>query len=240
MSSNNEARDKRINELSKQIAEHKATVARIAWRNFGRVYKSYVTSANELNALIVAPNAIPQLAIDISSVDQHHGKRDLYFDELTRRLHNYLSSCSTLINNSIAFMKQYQRADVGSEYSHRVSRIDCMEESKFLQDLRNNFTHKRLPPLSLSARYAQGDPKISLSVTLNSERLLKDLRWSNSQAKSYIRSREEVVLHECAESFNDEMRKLYDWLFVQFRIVNAADIEDVERLQAELSSLYGE
>ena len=206
------------------------------WRSLGRVYKAYARNSDELLSLIAAPSAMPELAIDLMAADQEN-KREQYFDELFRLLHNYLSACSTLVEHSRRLMNHYSNMDFYQEYDGRKNKVGQLGVARFLQDLRNYLLHHRIPPLSIGLSImGQADPDFTFEVILDAERLLETHDWK-VDAEEYIRARDRVVLLECVEEINEKTTNLYDWLFAQFKVIHASDIEDIQPLQEEFHAL---
>lgn len=206
------------------------------WRSLGRVYKAYGKNSDELLSLIAAPSVMPELAIDLMAVD-HEDRREQYFDELFRQLHNYLSVRNTLVDHSRRLMKHYSSMGFYQEYDGRKNKVGQLGVARFLQDLRNYLLHHRIPPLSIGLSImGQADPDFTFEVTLDTERLLETHEWK-VDAEEYIRARDRIVLLECVEEINEKTSNLYDWLFAQFKVIHASDIEDIQPLQEEFYAL---
>jgi hypothetical protein len=130
------------------------------------------------------------------------GNWNNYILELTRLLHNYLSSYSSFVDCLRTPRKALDSKDFQEEFNKQLEDRHIEERTRFVKDLRNFSQHKQLPVVSfrLSALYLKGnetvkpDKVIKESPSLRVDDLLKWDRWS-SFSKKFL---EEQLTNEMA------------------------------------------
>jgi hypothetical protein len=227
---------KRISELSLQLEGHRATTALLNWQALSRVFRGYLANSVDLLELIDAPHNNPELALRMFDEDGDILDREGYLDELFRFLHNYLSLLSTLIDHTRVLARNYQRTDFDLAYQNRVALLTQMPVASFLKNLRNYLVHYRIAPMTINMSVNQEEPNFAFRVTLNPEKLLQWKDWSQT-SKSYIRSKDTIILRDCVDEYTQHIHRLYDWMFSQFRVLHAADLADGEVIRTELLAL---
>jgi hypothetical protein len=108
--------------------------------------------------------------------------------ELTRRLHNFLASATTLMDNTRSFVIHAygKRSELYREYREAFLRtIDKSPVCKFTADLRNFFTHVGAPFIDsvMGGSAAKGRDRYTLR--LNTEKMRQSRPWS-SGGRQYI------------------------------------------------------
>jgi len=227
-------RDLRFSELLRHITEHPAQDSINRWNALERIHRVYLANQSDLLRIIDLPNAHKELGI---ALFREEAEREVYFDELYRMIHNYLSMLASLIDHSRNLLKKYESSSTQVEYKRRTDSMSRIGEAKFLKDLRNYLLHVRIPPMVLHFAMTPGPSRFDFGVRLDVEELLKYSNWS-SVAKSYLRGREVVILKECVVSYTDAIQGLYDWLFDQFEEIHGGEVADLHALQDEAYSLY--
>jgi hypothetical protein len=104
---------------------------------------------------------------------------DRYMTEVFRLLHNFVASVMTLVEHTRATMRKlYKGQPFLAEYEARVSQeFDASELAHFVQDLRDYFMHRGLPPMKARAGGA---------ILLAPMEMATWKRWSASAAPTSI------------------------------------------------------
>lgn len=235
-----EAEKEEIVALMNRIRDHDANRAFVDWDSLRRVVQAFVINGEELTTLISAPDTHPGLLRIIFS-QERVAERDVYFDELYRRLHNFLAILATLTDNARALVNKYQRTDFHLEYKNRVSELAHLPVAVFLKDFRNYLVHSRVPPLSMNVSLQRAESDLqtpSFSITLDAQRLLEWDSWK-MDSKSFLRTRKEVVLIDCVTEYTEQITELYNWMLPCYEILHAGQITELHALQDRARKLLG-
>src|SRR5215216_1579061 len=95
-----EEKGRRASELAKMISEHKGEHALGDWESLQRVYHAYLVNKEELFELINLPNDNPEFGVSLVGMSTREEVMPVFFQELFRRLHNYLAIVTTLIDHT--------------------------------------------------------------------------------------------------------------------------------------------
>jgi hypothetical protein len=138
--------------------------------------------------------------------------------ELTRRLHNFLASAKTLMDNTRAFVIHAYGKDseLFKEYVDAIRRsVDKSPVCRFTADLRNFFTHVGAPFVDsvMGGSEAQGRDRYTLR--LNVAKMRQSRPWS-SAAREYIEaSSNEIDLELYVVDYYEKIIVFQDFLQVR-------------------------
>jgi hypothetical protein len=222
-----------LSALMEHIANHRWTQSRLEWEALGRVYRAYQRNAAELLLVITDPQRDPDLALKIMSDDQAERVRDGYYDELFRHLLNYVTAVRTLFEHSRNHLKCYAHTDFAFQYASKTAHLSQEDVSDFLNRLRNYLLHCRFPPLQVNLHWSEHHNLSDFAVTLDRDSLLMWDGWTKG-AKAYIRRKDPLVIRESVEEYDAAIVGVYEWLFEQFRVVHAKDLDDLHHLQSQV------
>jgi hypothetical protein len=108
--------------------------------------------------------------------------------ELTRRLHNFLASATSLMDNTHSFVIHAygRRSDLYKEYRQALSQtIEKSIVCEFTADLRNFFTHVGAPFIDSVMGGSAAIGRERYTLRLNTEKMRRSRPWSNG-AQQYI------------------------------------------------------
>ncbi|OLP01065.1 hypothetical protein BVU76_17440 [Mycolicibacterium porcinum] len=194
---------------------------------------------------------------------------DGYMDELVRRLHNYLTSVTSLIDSQRVVMRhrwpqkgskvtteicdscgrpmptddgrsEFERTD----YAEKMAETFQTGEAVFMSKLRNYCTHYSipLPELSTTIKWEQGMPSIQQINTLQLQRD-KLLRWGGwtGPAKTYLQQQEENFdLAPIVERYVNAAGQFAAWFWAEINQRSAVLIDEITSKATELNYWYQE
>lgn len=181
----------------------------------GRFLRSHTTSAQELS--------------------------DEYVNELVRRLHNYLTSVTSLIDAQRVVMRhRWPSAKKGeyspfetTDYAAQLKETFETGEAEFMQKLRNYCTHYSIPVpgLSTSMSWEAGGPVLRVNtLQLDRDELLRWDEW-RSAATEYLRAQpERFDFALIIERYMAGTRVFFQWFWEE---VNARSSDLAAELNAK-------
>lgn len=215
-----------------EYRQHPGQVALGKWKDIQDFYVGIVL-ANEaslmqyLKAPIVNQKIRQQL---LASVGQSQ-----YGIEAARRLCNYLSSITSLVDHTRNILRNYDGSDFESMYKERVQSVKGLGESTFLKDLRNYTVHYRLPPIgyivSSTKIFDRNEPFIPLIYSGD----LSDYHGWSKSSKQYMQDHfPEIELIPLVDTYAQSINDLYSWMFDQFDAIHGDDVAESERIKLRI------
>lgn len=210
-----------------EFRNHPGQVARLKWDLLQDFYQD-VVRVNGVKLIVLA---------ELPQVDKKVRKKLLkevlsgggagYNAEITRLLYNYLASAATLADHCRRVMKEYETTNFYKKYEQKVHTFATLPESVFLKDLRNYFTHHKIPSIGLSI----GDVEF-FGEEFRHEALIytSDLddsdKWS-ATSKKYIEDNfPHVYIAGLIKIHLDGLADLYAWIFSNFDSLHKEDHEE--------------
>ncbi|MGE5694559.1 MAG: hypothetical protein ACM4D3_04785 [Candidatus Sericytochromatia bacterium] len=202
-------------------------------------------------------------------LNSHHIAREVpedYVNELVRRLHNYLTSVTSLVESRRIVMRHRWPGKAGNadiceacgrpmpskedksefeavDYSEKLAEAFETGERVFMSKLRNYCTHYSipLPQLSTTWTWERGVG----SMTVNTLQLDRDkpLRWDGWEgpAKAFLESRPEYFdLAPIVESYVNAANQFAAWFWEQINRRSAALIDEITSKATELKLWHDE
>jgi hypothetical protein len=139
-------------------------------------------------------------------------KLDFFLRELSRLLHNYLSSTFSLIRHNVKLCNELDSVELNQEYSKAIKALELNDCYWFVKDLRNSAQHVGLPILSAQLSFSrnQGNPEVKHRILLDKEILLNWKEWKKG-SKNYINSHKEIDLKLVINEYQLLVRNFYVW-----------------------------
>lgn len=225
-----------------------------------RCFYVFNRNANELATHVAAFVMSPQIAGETT---------DGYVDELVRRLHNYLTSVTSLIDSQRVVMR-HRWPQAGStattevcnacgrplpsedgrsdfernDYAKKMADTFETGEAVFMTKLRNYCTHYSIPvpELSTTIKWEQGMPSVQQVNTLQLERD-KLLRWRGwtGPAKKYLEQQpENFDLAPIVERYVNAAGQFAAWFWAEISTRSEAFITEITSKATELNFWYQE
>ncbi|WP_431818296.1 hypothetical protein [Gordonia jacobaea] len=175
---------------------------------------------------------------------------DQYVNELVRRLHNYLTSVSSLIDAQRVVVRHCwpnkqdpERLNFQQEYDTQRKSTFETDEAAFVTKLRNYCTHYAipLPRLGTTISHSQGGPVIQVNtLQLDRDRLLRWDGWGEP-AKRYLGLQpDKFDLAPTIERYMAATRKFYEWFWNEVNQRNRAIRDEMQQKSEELYLWYEE
>ncbi|WP_454084712.1 hypothetical protein [Georgenia sp. Marseille-Q6866] len=211
-----------------RLQNHAGRIASNRWDSLQRVHKVLSANEAELLTLIASFETNPEVALEIiSHGDGRQEARELYFDELLRRMHNYLSAVKMLVDHTRNLVKQYPGQPFVEEFRSKVTYLASRGRGPFLQKLRDYLVHYRIPPFGMTMKLV-GQPEFT--VHLDREAALEFRDWP-AIAKEFLREQPaEIPLAPLVRDYSQDLEELYSWLYNLFHELHAADVADYNAL----------
>lgn len=117
-----------------------------------------------------------------------------YLIELTRRFHNFLTSATTLMENTKSFVIHYygRQSAIYKEYQAEVRSVEANPVCQFTADLRNFFTHVEAPFIDSVMGGCEATGRDQYTLRLNTEKVCQSRKWTDG-AQQYIKARKNDV-----------------------------------------------
>jgi hypothetical protein len=194
----------------------------------------FIPNRDELLSLLEAASTDWRLAFDLIQNVHEPTVRDQFHARLTRHLHNYLASATSLRDHVRRLMVD-RAGSLADEFQRRKEEMLRNPEVPFVFDLRNFTLHRKLPffahTLSM-INVNQPDQKMESEVQLNVVELLVWDGWS-AAARAYLRDLGEgaaVTLRPVIKQHADLVLDLNVWLLRELASANEGALDEVNEL----------
>ncbi len=158
-------------------------------------------------------------------------ERTLFFRELSRLLHNYLSSTFSLIRHNSRFCEKYSK--LKEEYDARVNALEPNDCYVFIKDLRNITQHIEFP--YLLTHFSREEQQIKQSILLEKQRLPS--KKLSAGSKRYIRVNQEVDLKVVLNQYQCLIKDFYKWFYQRVGELYSKELEEFATIEKEICKL---
>ena len=197
-----------------------------------RTHRLFQANANELRTFL-AQYEDPATALKLWDLNDPR-RLAAFFDEIDRLLHNYLAAALTLRDHGRNLRERYreEHPQFADEYNAEAAAIRDSPRLRFVQDLRNYMLHYRLPVVQGQLTIG---PKMESSVLLLRDKLREWENWS-AAAKSYLEDAPEAIrIVDELDAYSEAVSAFQEWLLQAFAALHPEDLEELKRLQEQLS-----
>ena len=202
---------------------HPGRLARHRWDAIRRVRIVLVANEVELCHLIEAFETNNEFAIEVMRNIGQTGAQELYFNELFRRMHNYLSAVKMLVEHTRNLVRNYPGSPFVEEYRERIASIAARGRGPLLQKLRDYLVHYRIPPFGTAMNFSRNSE--TFIVYLDRDAALEFNDWP-AAAKAFLQEQpNHIPLTPLVREYSSELEDLYTWLFDQFEGLHGADVD---------------
>ena len=221
-----------------QSSEGKQIISRI--NAFAGSYHVFMRNHEELRGFLdhIAKNDMWPHIWD----ERHRYRLEYARLEVTRLLHNYVAAVFSLVDATRAFvLEHYKDIEVLEEYESRKDR-DFKEAPlhRFLQDLRNYTTHRRLPPIRPTVSFKKRDDgahNFDSTFKLNVHKLREWDGWKG-KARDYLDTLgSEVRLSDVIDAYEPVVTAFHEWLGERMGKEHAEDIKDLLALENRMKEV---
>lgn len=165
--------------------------------------------------------------------------------ELSRHVHNFVSSALTLVEHTRVFMrKHYVGTELLTAYEKLVAATFLQSPvAQFVQGLRNYMLHRGLPNSSMFMNFKvdpsakDGSGTMETGVHYDTASLLDWKDWKPSARKYLEGAGKHLDLHEFVQEYLTLVNQFHGWLDATLERHHRSDLEELERLQAELQAV---
>jgi len=223
----------------------------------GQVYldrthqRSFSRNVFQMNAveLVEAAQRIkdPDQGMALMMMKNHEAGRQAH-RELSRHVHNFVSSALTLVEHTRVFMrKHYTDTEVMAAYEKQVETTFAQSPvAQFVQGLRNYMLHRGLPSSSMFMKFTKNpDTQDGAGTTETGAHYdtasLLDWRDWKPKARAYLeQAGEELNLHNIVEEYLTLVNQFHGWLDATLAAHHWADLQELRRLEAQLEAISPE
>jgi hypothetical protein len=159
--------------------------------------------------------------------------------EVARLLHNFVAASFSLVDHARRFHKRNYKSDGRfADYEIQVkARFADDPLCQFVQDLRNFFIHRKVPNVSSTMSFTQGQ---DIDNTLFLEKAdLESFEWK-TLARNYLdQAPGKIDLLMLASSYTTKVTDFYKWVFERLQEIHANDLAVVHAKQEDLKRAIG-
>jgi hypothetical protein len=170
-------------------------------------------------------------------------KRDkfqAFLRELSRLIHNYLSSTFSLISHSSNFCDQLQNKTLRKEYDEMVAKLKLYDCYHFVKDLRRVNQHIGLPIIAAQLDFRSDPNEIQSRILFDKKTLLS---WKGNNAwtagsKSYLNAHKEIEVTIVFSEYQGLIKEFYDWFYKKASSVYANELKEFFDNEYEIGRLW--
>jgi len=222
----------------RRIAEHPAARKYAACTSLRLTIEAvFVPNWVELLTLFRRAASDENLAIELVQNVRASSIRDQFHAVITRSLHNYLASATTLVDHVRRLMRNRTGA-IAEEFSRRKAEVIKNPEIPFMQDLRNFTLHRTLPFLGHRVSFTQlntPEQKMESEVELGTAALLEWNVWSAASRQFLNSQSDAVAIRAVVKRHGRLLIDLNVWLCNE--LMRSIDLEEVNRLIVERNAI---
>ena len=137
---------------------------------------------------------------------RHEATREVLF-----LLHNFLAAAKSLIDHARVLYEQfYQPKGLIAGYQKQIdNRFNKHPLSRFVQELRNQSLHVRLPSVALEHRFEHGT--LTIHVTLSRDELLPSTEWSKYAEQFLATAGPTIDIATMIRDYHEHVMAFYQW-----------------------------
>lgn len=162
-----------------------------------------------------------------------------FLRELSRLLHNYLSSTFSLIRHNVKLCKDLGCSVLDSEYLEKIDALDKNENFAFIKDLRTFAQHIGIPLLEAKFSFKRDEAnrsQLKQNIMLDTETLSKWKKWQKA-SKDYIRNQKEIDLRIALDGYQSQVKTFYEWFYMRVGELYSRELKEFEEIDAEIGKL---
>ena len=170
---------------------------------------------------------------------KNHRLFEMYIFELTRRLHNFVASVTSLVDHTRRlYRSNYKQSGLFPEYEAKVqSYFADWSLVQFVQGLREFMQHYKLPRIALETRVLNLQTEEMVHrLTIPKKNLLENgFKW-NAKAREFIAGYGDnsVDLWQAVDNYHTHVLKFYEWFAIKQREIHRKEYSVVSRAQEKL------
>jgi hypothetical protein len=184
-------------------------------RNFAELSKALLHFENLNNALEL--------------MDQNNrDATEKFHNEISRLLHNFLSSGKTLIDHTRIFVnKNYSGSKIFQLYTNKIKNEFVNDGlSRFIQDLRNFILHRGLPYTGLILK-----PDLKTTVYLDRDLMLDWDKWTTLSRNYLLSQSEKIRIYDFVDAYAKKVDAFNHWLNREMKNYHEKDLKELHLLR---------
>jgi hypothetical protein len=212
-------------EVETERKAHPMLKVHLDWEGLRRMVSVHVRNGGELLQVLSAIGTDFELAMELVQNVRPPDVRDAVQAELDQRLHNYVASTSSLVDQTRRVVERYEGTWFAKEYTKRKETITGTPVVGFVRDLRNYALHRALPFLGHSLSFAGAEVEnFESQVQLSTAALSAWDGWK-APAKAYLAQCGDAVdLHEAIAAHMAIYEEMWRWILDQHRGLHRTDV----------------
>ena len=162
-----------------------------------------------------------------------------FLREISRLLHNYLSSTFSLIRHTSKLCNDLRCNELRKEYDKKVSDFNSNDCVFFIKDLRNFVQHVGLPPPTASISPVHHNVGFRSRILLSKQRLLSWKGWK-AGSKRYSRASQDIDLKVVINQYQSLLNQFYMWFYQRVIQQDPREFEEFAKIDREIAKLGAE
>ena len=167
---------------------------------------------------------------------QNRAGFEKYLDETDRLLHNFLAAAESLRDHMKAIQKKHL-PDLSddpdtAEYRTRKSEVFDSPAGSFVRELRQHVLHDRIPETGGYAIWGSEPGDLTASIAIDRLKLQAGRQWSKKATRYMEDAGGDILIHEVAREFRDQVVEFCDWFDAALRRRNANALNELETREA--------
>lgn len=165
-------------------------------------------------------------------------KLQAFLRELSRLIHNYLSSTFSLISHSSNFCEQLHNKNLRKEYDEMVAKLKFYDCYHFVKDLRRFNQHIGLPIIAAQLSMHPKDSNGFQSRILFAKKTLLNWDGWTSGSKNYLKRHEEIEVKTVFSEYQGLIKEFYDWFYKKVSSVYVNELNEFFYNESEIGRLW--
>jgi len=219
--------------VEREMATHPGRVAELEWTALRRMASLHEKNKGELLAILTQLGGDAMLAIEMVQNVRPPVVRDAVNLELDQRLHNYVASAGSLIDQTRRLVDRYPGTSFALEYVTRKDGVIKTPVVAFVRDLRNFALHRSLPFLGHNISFSNEERSLTSEVRLSTAQLRTWKGWSATARKYLEVNPHHIDLHSAVTEHALVFDQTWSWLFAQHPGIHRNDAVAVNELIGE-------
>ena len=169
--------------------------------------------------------------------EDNRDKQQFAHREVVRHFHNVVSAAQSLVEHTRNFMSIWHKdTPIHGQYSRKI-KAEFAEDplARFVQDLRNYFLHKEIPPSKMVLTFnvdTKDPPKSRVLLRLND--LKRWNRWKK-ESKVFLESRgEDMELRDLLNQYRAKVTTFYRWFREEMDSWHMHELTELPNLREEI------
>jgi hypothetical protein len=221
--SGDEAQERR-EAVRRELSGQRGQLANYEWTALGRMVAVHRKNAGELLSVLNRLGSDVMLAMEMVQNARPRVVGDAVELEIDQRLHNYVASTSSLIDQTRRLVQRYEGTSVAREYERRKDEVIKTSVVAFIRDLRNYAQHRTLPFLGHTMSMNNEEQSFTSEVQLSTAELRAWDKWS-AAAREYLDANSDHINLQAAITGHAAIfDRTWTWLFAQYQGIHRTDM----------------